>query len=283
MVLFHMAGTKTYLLKKWQKVGLWPPPQTKVYCSPFAGTCIDLFFKPRSPLEVMGDTNQYIVNVFRCCQNRETYRELLHLCKWSIDSEGEFIRAMEILRSNESSDVERAWAWMIHCEMCWRGVHREHFTIGERHTTRNLSRLLWKYRQRLRGVKIFQQDAFVLMERVNSPDTFFYLDPPYLNCRNQLYGVNVTREWHRELLERVRELKGMVWLCGYPDAMYEKYLKGWHRYSFSVVCHMAGRKKGQKRDKREEVVWLNYEPHKVINPAFGIETARLQKWAEKNL
>ncbi|QWK23190.1 DNA adenine methylase [Thermus antranikianii] len=76
--------------------------------------------------------------------------------------------------------------------------------------------------QRLRRVQFEHRDAFAVMKEYDAPESLFYLDPPYLASTRAQPGAQyevdtATEAWHRELLETVLSLRGMVVLSGYPS------------------------------------------------------------------
>lgn len=57
---------------------------------------------------------------------------------------------------------------------------------------------------------------------------------------------------HRELLEVLLDLEGMVVLSGYPSDLYAEMLPGWACYSTSARISA-----GRGTAKRTECIWLN--------------------------
>jgi DNA adenine methylase len=114
---------------------------------------------------------------------------------------------------------------------------------------------------RLRRVVVERMDALKLIVRDDHPDTFFYLDPPYVHDTRQstdLYGpYEMTDDQHAELLDIVNGCKGKVVLSGYDNKLYDDALSHWHRLTFDKANHTAG---GKAKGRRTEVLWLNYTP-----------------------
>ena len=57
---------------------------------------------------------------------------------------------------------------------------------------------------------------------------------------------------HRELLDALLELDGMVVLSGYPSDLYSEMLPGWTSYSTSARISA-----GRGTANRTECIWLN--------------------------
>lgn len=100
-------------------------------------------------------------------------------------------------------------------------------------------------------------------------DEFVYSDPPYWpasrRSRRNLYRYGYTEEQHVRLLQLLLKLPCAVMISGYSNATYNEILCGWQRQVFAGTSH-AGR--------REESVWLNYEPTVLHDTKFLGETFR---------
>ena len=138
-----------------------------------------------------------------------------------------------------------------------------------------------KIHARLMRVQIECNDWRKILDTYDTPNTFFYLDPPYVpdTRRDGGYKHEMIDEDHSELIERIQTLNGKVMLSGYESPVYDrltnaKTLKGtrWHRLKWDTVAHSAGRTRVSglqgdgnvtKKQKRTECVWLNYMPYGV--------------------
>jgi DNA adenine methylase len=98
------------------------------------------------------------------------------------------------------------------------------------------------------------------------PDTFLYLDPPYLrstrSSQRSIYAHEFGDiEQHRQLLTALRRLPCMVAISGYWSALYEMELAGWRASQFWTVDRGGNR--------REEWLWMNYaEPLELHDYRF---------------
>ena len=245
-------------------ISFFPPHQT--YVEPFGGAGSVLMRKERSNCEVYNDINDEIVNVFRVLRNPDTAERLQRMVALTPFARAEFEAAYE----QTDDPVERARRTVARAFMGFGSgaAFSKHATgfrtgvRGDRNRSASHDLTTWPdvvpaFVDRLRGVTIESRDALYLMERMDSADTLFYIDPPYpLSTRGnargvrQKYAQELTDADHRSLAGVLHGLKGMVVLSGYPCDLYDKELfAGWQRIERTALADGAR--------KRTEVVWLN--------------------------
>ena len=111
------------------------------------------------------------------------------------------------------------------------------------------------------GTTLRTPAALDCIRAYDTPTTLFYVDPPYLGttraARNQ-YRVEMRAEdAHRELLEVLLGVRGLVALSGYRSDLYDDALAGWHATEIPATTQQGA---GSASVARMEVVWTNYEP-----------------------
>jgi len=106
--------------------------------------------------------------------------------------------------------------------------------------------------RRLQGVLIECRPATDVIRAQDTPDTLFFIDPPYVPSTRSKSGYRheMTESDHVAMLEQLRQVRGMVVLAGYPSKLYDDMLHDWHR----VKRHH--RAAGSLR-MRTEVLWLS--------------------------
>jgi DNA adenine methylase len=251
------------------------------YCEPYMGAASLLFARPPAPVEVLNDLDGDLVNLFRCLQDRRHYRDLRHRLRYTLYARAEFGRALDILASDERDPVLRAWAFFVSRNQGFSGVAR---TIGNwsRTFVSNggcadtvncwLMRLamLDAWHQRLLLVQIEQRDALEVIRYWDTPETVFYVDPPYhheTRQDRQVYAVESDHDHHVQLVETLLACKGAVVLSGYDHPVYAPLTDaGWSVTRYETACHAAGRWRGsglqgsgscRENVPRTEVVWAN--------------------------
>src|SRR3990167_451120 len=114
---------------------------------------------------------------------------------------------------------------------------------------KKLFKLLPQIHKRLIRVSIENDDFRKILWRYDTPNTFFYLDPPYvMNTRKSGgYKYEMANNDHQELIEILLDIKGKVLLSGYNSNMYIPLeAAGWIRKDYQTVCHAAGRTRFNK-------------------------------------
>jgi DNA adenine methylase len=270
---FHYFGGKGMLLK--QLLNLIP--EGRVYVEPFGGAASVLFAKKPSPIEVYNDLNGMIVNLFRCLQDPERFKELKHRLTYTLFSRSEFKRAIDILKSGEGGAEMQAWAFFTAQNQIISGVPE--YTPGRWSRTREIRRgmaancskwdsqkhLLEWWHKRLSRVQIEQRDALAVLKDWDRDDVVFYLDPPYVHStrKSGRYVHEMADEEHVKLIEEVIGLEGAVILSTYDNDIYSCLeTKGWAReaYSISINARVIKTKDygtGKRHGARTEIIWRN--------------------------
>jgi DNA adenine methylase len=255
-------------------------PWSKIYCEPYCGAAsLYWHLKPRE-VEVLNDLHSEIINLFRVLQNKEQFLELQHRLTWTAYSLDEFRLALEMeTRQEELSPVERAWAFFVRQNQGFAGKAESEGEWGRAFGScrkmagtaskwRNKLRILPWWHNRISRCQLDNRDALEVIRYWDSPDTTFYLDPPYVlntRVRKQAYKHEQPDKHHNELVELLLGIQGQALLSGYDSPVYKPLEDaGWKRWSFKVACCAAGRVRGSNlRGKggatehvpRTEVVW----------------------------
>ena len=154
-------------------------PDHKVYVEPFAGSGAVLFAKPRAETEVLNDLDSEIADALKTL-SKLSNADLQRLLNkdWNGD-ENRYIR----LHDMKSSDpIERLYRFLYLAKMAFGSI-RKRSAFCKREATRDHSpyfqRRLPPAVERLKGVKVFNESYESVCRRYDSPETFFFLDPPY--------------------------------------------------------------------------------------------------------
>ncbi|SNY53417.1 DNA adenine methylase, partial [Pseudooceanicola antarcticus] len=164
-------------------------------------------WKPKC--EVANDLNGEITNLFRILQRH--YPQLMDVMRFQITSRREFER----LRAQDPAgltDLERAARFLYLQRLAFGGQVGGVFGVasdrGGRFSLARLEPLLEAAHERLDGVIFENLDWKDLLQRYDSSQALFYLDPPYWGGEND-YGKGLfARDQFAEMAELLAGIKG---------------------------------------------------------------------------
>lgn len=193
-------------------------PEHACYVEPFCGAAWVLFRKPESKVEVLNDINRDVANLYRCLQwHRE---ELIRYLQWVLVSREDFER-LKMTIPESLTDIQRAARFYYLQQNAFAGrITRLSFGYSAKTPSSfNILRMeehLSAAHIRLSRVYIECLPFLEVIKRYDSPDTFFYVDPPYWGCEND-YGSGVfSRENLSELADVLGSIQGKF-LMSYND------------------------------------------------------------------
>lgn len=249
-------------------------PECHHYCEPFGGSAAVLLNRQPSLVETYNDLDGEVVNFFRVLrEEKDTLIEAIGLTPFSRE---EFAKACEL--DPTLSDFERARRFYVRARQVRTGLAQT-ASIGRwancRNTSRNgmsgvISRWLGGVEElafiaeRLLRVQIENRPAIDIIQLYDSKGTLFYCDPPYVHGTRgdtKSYGFEMTDDKHRQLAKVLNTVKGLVALSNYKCNLMDKLYPApkWKKHlgSFKTI-HST-------KDKRQEVVWVNYDICKLKN------------------
>jgi DNA adenine methylase len=198
-------------------------PRHRIYVEPFGGAASVLLRKSRSYGEVYNDLDSEIVNVFRVLQDKEKAAELERKIRFTPYSREEF----KLSYKDSDDPIEQARRTICRSFQGFGSASatKAHQTGFRSNATRNGTTPaqdwvnypdhIMQFVERLRGVVIENRDALELISQHDSPETLFYIDPPYpFESRyrsavwRDCYRHELSDDDHRRLAEVVRGGKG---------------------------------------------------------------------------
>jgi len=235
-------------------------PLHNLYCEPFCGGAAVFFAKEQSPVEVLNDTNQELINFYRVVQN--DFTSLEKEVRISLHSRRLHKDAQVIYQNPHMfSEIKRAWAvWVLAAQsFCSKLDGPWGYDIKKNETTKKVTNkresFSEEYAYRLQNVQIECTDALRIINSRDSKDSFFYCDPPYYNSDCGHYD-GYSKEDFEGLLKMLSGIEGKFLLSSYPSDMLTEYTtkKGWHHKS--IAQHVSVNK-GMGKSKTEVLTW-NY-------------------------
>jgi len=239
-------------------------PVHTVYVEPFCGGASLLFMKPLPDVsndhykEVINDTNKHVVNFFRVLRDRELGPELVRQLLMTPYSESEHKLSKEL---DIDEPIEAARRFFVNINQSFSGTlcngwSRAMLSGNHPYTWRNKTSRLHEYIERLSRVYISCQDALDCIKTWDSPQTFFYCDPPYPGSHQGHYS-GYTVEDFQKLIEVLDGVEGSFLLSCYEVEGVE-IPKNWEKFQFDVPLNAKKVSRNEKRPRRVEVLYRRF-------------------------
>ncbi|EHP90826.1 DNA adenine methylase [Methylorubrum extorquens] len=239
-------------------------PAHDLYCEPYGGSASVLMRKGRAPVEVLGDLDDEVTNLYQVVRDPAAAARLFMLCTFTAFADAELRLAMRRLPA-DADPVERARRVIVrHALQVSPDVRGHDAGTGFRRysaSSRRVAAADWSrfpdaleaITARLQGVIIERLPAVETMRKHDRPGALHYVDPPYVHSTRQEvrkgYAHEMTDAQHEELLDCLLSLEGMAVVSGYASPLYDEALAGWQRVTRIVSDHA--------RQRREEVLWIS--------------------------
>ena len=248
------------------------PKDATHFCDVFGGSAAVLLNIGPYPVETYNDIDKELVNFFQTLRNQQgdlikaigltpfSREELAIACQPEKDlTELErarrfYIRARQTRTGLAQTSSEGRWA---HCVLTSRAG-----MAGSVSRWLGSVEGLPEIAQRLQRVQIENAPAIDVIQRYDTPETLFYIDPPYVHASRgdkAAYRFEMTDEEHCELAECLHNIRGRAVVSGYRTHLYDGLFSGWQRIDAAERrCNSAG-------TKRQESAWLNFTPETRAN------------------
>ncbi len=262
-------GGKFYLLST--LLPLLPPHTT--YVEVFGGAAHLLFAKPPSPIEVYNDIDDHLVTFFRTLQRTDLFPTFLRQALLTLYSHEEYQTALYYFQQGqqEHNALMKAVMFWVIVNGSMSGRYMASWSVAVSHSRRGMPSKISRYftsleclqgaHRRLQKIIILQQDFRKVLHDWDSPDTFFYCDPPYVpetRKSPQQYVHEMSLQDHKDLVSVLLTLKGKVLLSGYAHPVYEPLEQtGWLRIDIPVYERVSNPRKTKKRSERLESLWVS--------------------------
>jgi DNA adenine methylase len=261
---FAYYGGKTGLAK--HLVALMPPHRT--YIEPFFGSGAVFFSKSPVVNEIINDLDGGVVTFFRVLRDRP--KELEAVCRLTPHARAEYAASTITEDLNELERARRFWVRVNQSFAKTAGKQTGFSVTTARNQSVPLSIAGRINRFEACAARLMQStieccDAAGLVERLATPDTVVYADPPYLahtrrsrdrqRPADYLHDMG-TEDEHRRLARVLRATPATVLLSGYPSPLYDELYADWWAVDFPVRVHSSNSVTAA-RGERVERVWSN--------------------------
>lgn len=242
-------------------------PKHVHYVEPYFGGGAVLFRKPCEGIsEVVNDVNQELTEFWTVLQHRSWFQDFVHYISLVPFSEVEWNDS----GLDASSPAVRAGRFFIRYRQSRQGLGKDFATLSKNRTRRGMNEQVSSWlsaieglpeaHKRLQRVVILCSHAPVVIQQEDSPNTLFYLDPPYLQSTRTAkwsFKNEMSESDHQELLDTLIGVQGKFLLSGYHSPMYDVWAE---RNGFSVEEIQIDNKASGANKKRTmtECVWRNF-------------------------
>ena len=249
------------------------PEDARHFCDVFGGSAAVIINRKPAPAETYNDLDGELVNFFATLRDARTSDPLIKAIALTPFSREELVRACE--PPGDVEPVERARRFFVRARQTRTGLAQTssegrwaHCVLTSRAGMAGaVSRWLGSVEglpeivQRLQRIQIENAPALEVVERYDTPETLFYLDPPYVHDARgdaSAYGAEMSDSDHADLARVLHRIKGRAAISGYRTPLYDRLFGDWLRVDADPrLCHSV-------RQPRQESLWMNYEagrPH----------------------
>jgi len=225
-------------------------PKHTVYAEPYCGGATILFAKPwprvsntHNYREYINDTDERLINFYRVLQDEEKSKKLIRRLEFTLYSEAEHRKAKNL---DDGTDIDRAWAYYVNVNQSFAnkinaGWGRSVYGRNLQSTwIQKISRLP-EYLNRMAAAGIASTPALKFIQQYDSPQTFFYIDPPYPET-DQGHYKGFTIDDFNELTDLLRTIQGSFILSCY-DFEGMRISDEWERVEIEAHCFASGKGK----------------------------------------
>jgi len=236
-------------------------PKGKLFVEPFIGGGAVFFSLEPYSSEIINDLDSTISIFYRVL--KDDFKSLKKKIDGTLYCRATHKVALCIRNQKHLfSDVHIAWSFFCLSALGFSGTLESFgcYTKGAKAKTFENKKKLFtpELAKRLEGVQIENTDALRLIKLRDTPDTVFYLDPPYIDTAQASYR-GYTEEMYTQLLDLLSNLKGHFLLSSFPTNVLDKYIKDYGWFSKEIVqVKSASRNKDGTKKMKIEVLTANY-------------------------
>ena len=270
------------------KIGKWIvpfyPTDMETYVEPFSGMfwCffnMDLEKYPNLKKVVYNDFNPLNYNLFQCVQNPSELQRVMDEIEVQqvgvIDTSIELKEKFNMFQSEIFGEGFKVGNCDYIVAAKYVYVLSQVFS-GSKPETSSFIDLKGKYRSKylafrdklskpnwvdhfLKITDVENLDFQDVIEKYDSPSTYFYVDPPYWKTENYYSNHDFDRDDHERLAIALNKIQGKFSLSYYDfELLHDWFPETKNRWEKKEFAKAAAAKKGTKQNMGEELLILNY-------------------------
>lgn len=239
-------------------------PEHTAYCEPFFGGGAVFFAKPPSRHEVINDIDRDLVAFMR---NARLHRDaLLDEMDLVLNSRQEF---EDYLAQPGLTEIQRAARWFIRNRLSFGGMGATFAVTRTQPLPSRAQRqiAIQSLSRRLDRTTIENRSWEKVLELYDHAETFFFLDPPYLDGGGEAY-----KGWSEHELQRfcdaVKKLRG-AWIFTFQDCEQVRDLMSGYQLVAIARANGIGNKGKKGRQYREVIITNERDEFTAARKARG--------------
>jgi DNA adenine methylase len=240
-------------------------PKHRTYVEPFGGGGHVLTQKPPSKVEVYNDIDTDLVNFLMVL--REKRDELVERLMTLPSSR--FLCQLWQQEPLPEDEFERAvrWYYLLRQRISpkngslvsgWRASKEINTAVDFQNSLKRLK----AFEERWRNVMIECVDFRRIFEIYDSPDTVFFVDPPYVGKEHHYKG-GFSYQDHVDLATILNNIQGKAIVTYYECDLVNSLYKGWNRIEKDGYVGSSVVKKNGKRKTERELILTNFEEEQL--------------------
>lgn len=242
-------------------------PSHKKYVEPFFGGGHVFWQKGTVSENVINDINGNLINMYRVIADEEMVKDLkqkMRDCVYSRELFDEYLKWYNDPNFVFMPKVMRAYIYLYLNKVSFNGEFNHFASRPDASNLYNIESKIDIIHRKLRaGNTVIEKAHFRdILEKYDSPDTLFYLDPPYwVTTQTQgkdYYEKTMNMKEHMELRDAVAKLKGK-WLMSYDDVPIIRDAYEECQIVLTPEMHQSSATGSGKTVFKREILIANYE------------------------
>ena len=228
-------------------------PQHKIYVEPFAGSAAIFFNKEKAKINVLNDLNKDVIKRLRMTRSAPSDLSTYHQDLNTVP------KIKKFYTNHTTSKQDKILMEHIRSNNGFNGMPVDKVTqIYNPHNPFTFLERISEYKSLLKGVKLTSKDYEDVIHIWDSPETFFFIDPPYENTNTAFDYAESSKFDFIRLYDTLHNIKGLFILTINDSPYIRKLFKDYYIKKITVR-HEWGNASGTKNKPRKELIIMNYK------------------------